>query len=119
VRSAKAKGARTSSPPVVVLPARRLHSLTYLQRFPVSGIKIDRSFVRDMGSGGTELRDRAATVQLAKSLGLTVVAEGIEDRETADALREFGCDHAQGYFFARPAPAAEPGRHLTAGNLIF
>jgi EAL domain-containing protein (putative c-di-GMP-specific phosphodiesterase class I) len=81
-----------------------------------------RSIGRSCGTweaGGQNFAIVRATVQLAKSLGLTVVAEGIEDRETADALREFGCDHAQRYFFARPAPAAEPGRHLTAGNLIF
>ena len=82
-------------------------SLTYLRRFPVSEIKIDRSFVSDIRTGEQSLAIVRATVLLARSLGLTVVAEGIEDGETAEALRTIGCDYAQGYYFARPAPAAE------------
>jgi diguanylate cyclase (GGDEF)-like protein len=88
-------------------------SLTYLQRFPVSVIKIDRTFVRDMASGGPSLAIVRSTIELARSLGLTVVAEGIEDRETADTLREIGCDLAQGYFFARPGPAKEIEAYLS------
>ena len=87
-------------------------SLTYLQRFPVSVIKIDRTFVRDMASGGPSLAIVRSTIELARSLGLTVVAEGIEDRETADTLREIGCDLAQGYYFARPGSAKEIEAYL-------
>ncbi|HYM60325.1 MAG TPA: GGDEF domain-containing protein [Thermoanaerobaculia bacterium] len=82
-------------------------SLTYLRRFPVSVIKIDRTFVTDMAAGGPSLAIVRSTIQLARSLGLTVVAEGIEDRETADTLRGIGCDFAQGNYFAPPGPAAE------------
>jgi diguanylate cyclase (GGDEF)-like protein len=85
-------------------------SLTYLKRFPVHAIKIDRSFVSDLVKGGQSLEIVRSTVQLAHNLGLTVVAEGIENRETADVLREIGCDLAQGFFFAAPLPAEEIDR---------
>ncbi len=88
-------------------------SLTYLQRFPVSVIKIDRTFVRDMASGGPSLAIVRSTIELARSLGLTVVAEGIEDQETAETLREIGCDLAQGYYFARPGSAKEIDAYLS------
>jgi EAL domain-containing protein (putative c-di-GMP-specific phosphodiesterase class I) len=87
-------------------------SLVYLRRLPLDTLKIDRAFVADM------LRDRQSfaivesTIHLAHNLGLTVVAEGVEDQATADALREAGCDQAQGFHFARPAPADEVERWL-------
>ena len=93
-------------------------SLTYLQRFPVSVIKIDRTFVSDMASGGPSLAIVRSTIQLARSLGLTVVAEGIEDRQTADSLREIGCDLAQGYYFARPGTVAEIDRYLSEHETV-
>jgi diguanylate cyclase (GGDEF)-like protein len=82
-------------------------SLVYLKRFPLHGIKIDRSFVVDMAKGEQSLAIVRSTVQLARSLGLSVVAEGIEDFQTASELREIGCDQAQGYFFASPAASSE------------
>jgi diguanylate cyclase (GGDEF)-like protein len=87
-------------------------SLSYLRRFPVHAIKIDRSFVSELAHGGQSLAIVRSTVELAHSLGLSVVAEGIEDRRTADVLRELGCELAQGFFFAAPAPAAEIGERL-------
>jgi diguanylate cyclase (GGDEF)-like protein len=93
-------------------------SLTYLQRFPVSVIKIDRTFVRDMASGGPSLAIVRSTIELARSLGLTVVAEGIEDRESADTLREIGCDLAQGYYFARPGSAQEIDAYLSQQETV-
>ncbi len=73
--------------------------------FPIREVKIDRSFVREMH---TEKRPiMAATIALAHALGLRVVAEGIEDEATLLALRELGCDLAQGYHLSRPlSPAA-------------
>ena len=88
-------------------------SLTYLTRFPVDVIKIDRSFVSDMANGEQSRAIVRSTVQLARSLGLEVVAEGIENRATVDALQAVGCEHAQGFYFAAPAPAAEVGRMLS------
>jgi EAL domain-containing protein (putative c-di-GMP-specific phosphodiesterase class I) len=57
-------------------------------------------------------------VQLAHALELGVVAEGIEDRETARALRDMRCDLGQGFYFARPEPAEEAGRHVARGGWI-
>jgi predicted signal transduction protein with EAL and GGDEF domain len=82
-------------------------SLAYLKRLPVDVLKIDRSFVSGMVD---ERRDAAvvrSAIELAHSLGLGVVAEGVEDDQTFDALRELGCDVAQGYLIARPVPATE------------
>jgi diguanylate cyclase (GGDEF)-like protein len=87
-------------------------SLTYLTRFPVHSIKIDRSFVRDMAISEQSRAIVRSTVQLARSLGLGVVAEGVEDRATVDALREIGCEQAQGFFFAAPASADRIDRML-------
>ena len=84
-------------------------SLAYLQRFPVDTIKIDRSFVGDMAADGQSRAIVRSTLQLARSLGIGVVAEGVEDQPTADLLREMGCEVAQGFLFARPAPAEEVG----------
>jgi diguanylate cyclase (GGDEF)-like protein len=80
-------------------------SLAFLQRVAVNEVKIDRSFVA--GLAGSE-SDRAlvrATVQLAHSLGARAVGEGVEDEALATALRELGCDFAQGYHLGRPMPA--------------
>lgn len=92
-------------------------SLAYLKQFPVHGIKIDRSFVKDLPTGEQSRAIVRSTVELAHNLGLTVVAEGIEDREAAQVLREMGCDLAQGDYFFPPAPADEAGRFLGAESL--
>jgi EAL domain-containing protein (putative c-di-GMP-specific phosphodiesterase class I) len=82
-------------------------SLTYLKLLPVDELKIDRSFVADMVADTSSHALVASAVDLAHNLGLTVVAEGVEDDPTAAALGGLGCDTAQGYHFARPVPAAE------------
>ena len=82
-------------------------SLAYLQKLPVEEIKIDRSFVGQMiGDTGSAAIVRA-TIELGGSLGLEVVAEGIEDERTWQALKRMGCSAAQGYFIGRPMPVAE------------
>ncbi|WP_239163212.1 putative bifunctional diguanylate cyclase/phosphodiesterase [Paractinoplanes rishiriensis] len=89
-------------------------SMAYLQKLPLDEMKIDRSFVRQLEPGqGDEVLVRSA-ITLGHSLGLTVVAEGVEDQTTMDRLRELGCDIAQGYHLGRPMPAAEIGPWLTA-----
>ncbi|HSH42033.1 MAG TPA: EAL domain-containing protein [Arenicellales bacterium] len=82
-------------------------SLSYLARLPVHALKIDRSFIRDLGR---DLRGEAtirAIVALARALGLHVVAEGIETRELMEHAKFLGCDTLQGFWLGRPMPAAE------------
>jgi PAS domain S-box/diguanylate cyclase (GGDEF) domain len=82
-------------------------SLTYLKRFPVSKVKIDRSFVHSLLRNEDDKAIARAIVTLGHSLGLKVVAEGVEDKEQLACLRELGCDQAQGYLIGRPMPAAD------------
>lgn len=82
-------------------------SLVYLQRLPVVEIKADRSFVMTMASVRSDAVIVRSIVDLAHSLGLRVVAEGVEDARTMDMLVEWGCDEAQGYHFARPMPGPD------------
>jgi EAL domain-containing protein (putative c-di-GMP-specific phosphodiesterase class I) len=80
-------------------------SLSHLKKMPVSEIKIDRSFVMDMMKNGNDEVIVKATIGLAHNLGLQVVAEGVENQELADRLRELGCDSLQGFFFSKPVPS--------------
>jgi diguanylate cyclase (GGDEF)-like protein len=92
-------------------------SLSYLKRFPVDSLKIDRSFVDGLGSDPNDSAIVGATIRLADALGLVSVAEGIESAEQAAELRRLGCSLGQGYFFGRPAPAADAAGHHPAGTL--
>jgi predicted signal transduction protein with EAL and GGDEF domain len=80
-------------------------SLRYLQQLPVDELKIDRSFIRHMVSNENDFMIVQSTVDLAHGLGLSVVAEGVEDAETCQRLSAIGCDQAQGYYHCRPVPA--------------
>jgi diguanylate cyclase (GGDEF)-like protein len=80
-------------------------SMMYLKLLPLDELKIDRSFVHDMARDHANRALVRSTVELGRNLGLTVVAEGVEDAETHLALAAVGCDLAQGYHFARPLPA--------------
>jgi diguanylate cyclase (GGDEF)-like protein/PAS domain S-box-containing protein len=80
-------------------------SLAYLQRLPVSEIKIDRSFVINLATVGDDVTIVRSTIGLAHNLGLRVVAEGVEHEDVAKLLIEYRCDIAQGFHFGRPAPA--------------
>ena len=84
-------------------------SLAYLKRFPLDVLKIDRSFVAGLGRDDEDSAIVAAIVQMARTLGLTVVAEGVERPEQLERLRELDCDRAQGRLIAEPMPAAEVG----------
>jgi diguanylate cyclase (GGDEF)-like protein len=79
-------------------------SLTHLRRLPLTFVKIDQSFVQGLGTDREDERIVAAVVDLAGNLGLRSIAEGVETQDQLDRLREFGCDQAQGYLFARPLP---------------
>jgi predicted signal transduction protein with EAL and GGDEF domain len=80
-------------------------SLSHLQQFALDRIKIDRSFVRDIGSRTDGAAITRSVIALGKSLGIKVTAEGIETHDQAAFLRLHGCDEAQGYLFGRPMPA--------------
>ncbi len=80
-------------------------SLTYLKRFPIEAIKVDRSFVAGLGIEADDTTIVEAVVRLGQSLGLSVVAEGLESPLQLSRLRELGCDRGQGYLFGRPRPA--------------
>lgn len=80
-------------------------SLAYLKRMPVDELKVDRSFVADMCDDPNDASIVASTIGLAHSLGLTVVAEGVEDRQTWAALAELDCDIIQGYYVSQPMDA--------------
>jgi EAL domain-containing protein (putative c-di-GMP-specific phosphodiesterase class I) len=77
-------------------------SLSYLQTFPINHLKIDRSFVRLLPQSGTMIA--SAVIGLAHGFNLTVVAEGVEEEEQFEWLRQAGCDYVQGYLLARPMP---------------
>jgi diguanylate cyclase (GGDEF)-like protein len=80
-------------------------SMAYLKLLPVDELKIDRSFVQDMATDTRNAMLVQSAIELGHSLGLHVVAEGIEDDATRTALQELGCDVAQGYLYSRPLPA--------------
>ena len=82
-------------------------SLSYLKRFPLDTLKIDRSFVSGLGTGQDDTALVATIVSMAGTLGLEVVAEGVETEEQLRLLRDLGCDRAQGFLLARPLPPAD------------
>ena len=82
-------------------------SLAYLKRFPIDCLKIDRSFVADVPRDGGNTAITQAIVAMAHSLGLRVVAEGVETNEQLAFLRDHGCDEVQGYYLSVPLPEPE------------
>ncbi|WP_406945360.1 EAL domain-containing protein [Halobacillus sp. SY10] len=81
-------------------------SLSYLNRLPVDAIKIDRSFINQIGERGEEVPIVNAIISMAKSLGLQVIAEGVETSEHIAYLKQKGCYEYQGYYFSKPVPAS-------------
>ena len=92
----------------------RYSSLGYLQTLPISAIKIDQSFVQDLGLRSASNSIVAAMIGIARGLHLDLVAEGVERTEHLESLRGMGCEVMQGFFFSRPMPAAEVGDYLAS-----
>jgi len=89
-------------------------SLAYLKRFPLDTLKIDRSFVQDLGVEEDDAAIVAAMIAMARSIDLDVIAEGVETPQQAQRLREMGCSRMQGYCFGRPMPAEEVAGFIAA-----
>ena len=99
-------------------------SLYTLKRFPLTTLKVDRSFIRDVPGKLEDMAITEAIIAMGRSLRMTVVAEGVEKKEQLDYLDDHGCDEIQGYYFSKPLPAAEcaallsrarpPSRHAHA-----
>ena len=87
-------------------------SLAYLSRFPIDKLKIDQSFVRNMATVGEQRAIVQATIGLGHSLGLSVIAEGVETEAQRSLLCGWQCDQMQGYHYSRPLPAAMATRFL-------
>jgi diguanylate cyclase (GGDEF)-like protein/PAS domain S-box-containing protein len=93
-------------------------SLSYLKRFPVDYVKIDQAFIRGLHEGSQDAAITRAIIVMAQSLGLGVVAEGVETQEQLNFLREQGCDEAQGYLISRPIDACAFKALLTRSPVI-
>jgi EAL domain-containing protein (putative c-di-GMP-specific phosphodiesterase class I) len=92
-------------------------SLEYLRELPIDTVKIDRIFVEGVGREGSESQVVRAAVRLGASLGLDVIAEGVERAEQVEALTAIGCGLAQGYFFGKPQPLDVLRRGLESSSL--
>lgn len=91
-------------------------SLAYLKHFPIEALKIDRSFVADLGRDSNDAAICAAIIAMGRQLGLKIVAEGVETKEQLQFLSTHGCTLAQGYFIARPVEAPEMAKLLNIGS---
>ena len=87
-------------------------SLRYLQQFPITTIKIDRSFVTGLNTSDRNLRITSAIINLAKALGFKTIAEGVETHEQLSELQTLACDASQGYLFSQPLPAVKAENYL-------
>jgi len=87
-------------------------SLSYLRRFPLAGVKVDRSFIDGLGSRPQDVTILRAIVEMCHGLGLSVVGEGVESAAQLEQLSDLGCEHAQGYLLCHPMPAEEIGEWL-------
>jgi len=94
-------------------------SLSYLKQLPVSKLKIDRSFIHDLHRTGNEEAITAAIIHMAKCLNLTVTAEGVENQNQLQLLRDNGCDDVQGFLFSKPLRADQMDFHNRRASALF
>ena len=87
-------------------------SLRYLKSFPVDGIKLDQSLIRELPHNANDAAIVEAVISLGKALGMQVIAEGVETQEQVTFLEQHGCDAMQGYWLAPPLPANESAQHM-------
>jgi diguanylate cyclase len=93
-----------------------LSGLSNLHTFAVDALKIDQSFIRQISAGGPDVTIVTAAINMARTLELLAIAEGVETQEELEFLRTHGCDEAQGYYFSRPLPAWQFGMLLSRGT---
>ena len=93
-------------------------NISYLRRIPFDIIKLDRSLISQISSDSDSRIIARNVISMLKDLSYLVLAEGIEDRQTAMMLKEYGCDEAQGYYFSRPISAAEIPAWLAKGSAV-
>jgi EAL domain-containing protein (putative c-di-GMP-specific phosphodiesterase class I) len=94
-------------------------SLSYLKRFPIDVLKIDQSFVADIGQDASDEAIIHSTLALAHSLGKSCVAEGVETKAQVEFLQMLGCDYLQGYLFSKPVPSNEVSNLLDCNWLSY
>lgn len=87
-------------------------SLSYLKRFPLTTLKIDRSFIKDIHENEDDREITRAIIAMGQSLNLATLAEGVETDEQLDILRGYGCDYIQGFYYSKPLPAEEMTEYL-------
>ncbi|RLA01766.1 MAG: GGDEF-domain containing protein, partial [Gammaproteobacteria bacterium] len=90
-------------------------TLSYIKKFPVDTLKIDMSFIQNLVENAGDRAIVSSTIILAHNLGLSVVAEGVEDTQQLELLQNLDCDEIQGYYFSRPLPADEFSKLLEKG----
>jgi len=93
-------------------------SMSYLKKFPIDTLKVDRSFITDITSNADDAVIVSAMINLGHSLGLTVIAEGAEEVEQVEWLRQHGCDEIQGYYFSKPLPAPEMESYMKKTGIL-
>jgi EAL domain-containing protein (putative c-di-GMP-specific phosphodiesterase class I) len=93
-------------------------SLSYLKRFPINKLKVDQSFVRNMTTNKNDASIAKSVVLIGQSLGLRVIAEGVETAEQLEMLRQYECDEIQGYYFSRPVSNTDLEKLLISGKRI-